>query len=716
MKKVSNEESLYKDLINKIVKLLSKHAHKSFNYKQVAGMLGVEDKIGRQQINKILISLHKQRIILDLQKGKYKINQPSAKSLKGSYVVGKVEMKSSGKAFIICDDFEEDISVSPSNTNRALNGDVVKAFLFPKRKDRQPEGQIIEILTRAKNKFVGIVQISKNFAFMVSDQASMPFDIFIPIDKLNKAKDGQKVLVELTEWPAKAKNPIGKVIEVLGNPGDNDVEMNSILAEFDFPLLFPDNVIKEAEKINFTIPAKEITNRKDLRNVTTFTIDPIDAKDFDDALSVKKLTNNNWEVGVHIADVSYYVKQGNSIDEEAYSRGTSVYLVDRVIPMLPEHLSNNVCSLKPNEDKLCFSVIFEMDENAAIKSQWIGKTIINSNRRFDYDEVQKIIETSEGDYAEEVLTLHNLASVLRTQRMKNGSFAFETNEIKFNLDNNGKPLSVYVKQYLDSNKLVEDFMLLANRKVAEFIGKKTNPGHIKTFVYRVHDEPNPEKLSTFSTFVNKLGYKMNVNSKKEIAKSFEKLLVDINGKGEQNMVSTLAVRTMAKAYYTTVNIGHYGLAFDFYSHFTSPIRRYPDLMVHRLLEIYLNGKPSADAAVYEDKCKHSSEMEKKAADAERASVKYKQVEFLQDKVGQTFEGLISGVSKWGIYVEIIENKCEGMISLRDLKDDFYYLDEENYCVIGQMNSTIYKLGDKVTITVKRADLIKKQLDFAFVTV
>jgi len=623
-------------------------------------------------------------------------------------------MKPSGKAFLLSDEIGEDILIAPNNTNRALNGDKVKVYVFPNRKGRRTEGEVVEIIERAKTKFVGILQASSKFAFVVPDNPSMPVDIFIPKENLNGAKDGEKVMVEITDWPESAKNPFGNIVHVLGKPGDNNVEMNSILAEFGFPLSFPKAVEKEAESISNIISEKEISSRRDFRNAVTFTIDPEDAKDFDDALSISWLPNGNYEVGVHIADVSHYVKPGILVDEEAYERGTSVYLVDRVIPMLPEHLSNELCSLSPHTDKLCFSAVFEMNEKAHIMNEWFGKTIINSNRRFNYEEAQQVIEKGQGDYSKEVLKLHQLSSILRDERFKNGSIAFETTEIKFKLDEKGKPLSVYVREYKDSNKLIEDFMLLANRKVAEFIGKKRNPNEAKTFVYRVHDEPNPEKLTTFSAFVTKLGYRMKTNTRKSTIDSFNKLLNDVTGKGEQNMIENLAVRTMAKAYYTTNNIGHYGLTFDYYTHFTSPIRRYPDLMVHRLLFDYLNQLPSADKAKYEEKCKHSSDMEKLAAEAERASVKYKQVEFLMDKVGQTFEGVISGVSKWGIFVEISENKCEGMVSLRDLEDDFYYLDEENYCVIGQKYGVVYKLGDKVKIIVKRANLSRKQLDFEMV--
>jgi ribonuclease R len=704
------------NLLNDILKVFANNPHLSLNYKQVAAKLNINDRSNRQLLNIMLEDLIKSSAIQEEKRGKYRINPEMVKfySTQKTYITGRVDMKNTGKAYIISDEVPEDVEIAPNNTNRALNGDIVKVYIFPKRKGRRSEGEVVEIIERSKTKFVGIVKVSAKFAFLLPDTSSMPVDIFIPLENLNKAKDGEKAIAEIIDWPENSKNPFGKIIDVLGKPGDHNVEMNSILAEFDFPLSFPKNVEAEAESIPAEIPKKEIEKRRDFRPITTFTIDPEDAKDFDDALSIRWLPDGKIEVGVHIADVSYYIKEGSVLDQEAYLRGTSIYMVDRVIPMLPERLSNGVCSLSPDTDKLCFSAVFTMNEKAEISEQWFGKTIINSNRRFNYEEVQQIIENGSGELSNEILTLNKLAVLLRNERFKNGSIAFETTEVKFRLDDKGKPLGVYIKEIKDSNKLIEDFMLLANRKVAELIGKpgeqNKNP---KTFVYRIHDEPNPEKLSIFSTFVAKLGYKIRTQSRKSTIDSLNKLLEDVVGKGEQNMIESLAIRTMAKAYYSTNNIGHYGLSFTYYTHFTSPIRRYPDLLVHRLLFEYLNGKPSVGKEVYEDKCKHSSEMEKKAADAERASVKYKQVEFLQDKIGVEFEGVISGVSKWGIFVEIKENMCEGMVSLRDMEDDYYYLDEDNYCVIGQRYNKIYKLGDNVKIIVKRANLSRKQLDFSF---
>jgi len=716
--KKKKQKGAQNPLINDILKVFADNPGQSYNYKQVASKLTISDSGNKQLLTILLTDLVSRGSLNEVKRGKYQIN-PALVKFHGSaksYITGVIDMKPTGKAFLISKEIGEDIVIAPNNTNRALNGDKVKVYIFPSRKGRRTEGEVVEILERAKTKFVGIMQLSGKFAFMVPDNASMPVDIFVPRENLNGAKDGEKVMAEITDWPQNAKNPFGNIIHILGKPGDNNVEMNSILAEYGFPLAFPEAVIKDAEKIPYTITEKEISGRRDFRNVVTITIDPEDAKDFDDALSISWLPNGNYEVGVHIADVSHYVKPNGLVDEEAFERGTSVYLVDRVIPMLPENLSNEICSLSPHTDKLCFSAVFELNEKAEILNQWFGKTIINSSRRFNYEEAQLVIETGKGDYAKEVLKLNQLSALLREERFKNGSIAFETTEVKFKLDEKGKPISVYVREYKDSNKLIEDFMLLANRKVAEFIGANKKEACLparqaKTFVYRVHDEPNPEKLGTFTEFVSKLGYRMKTSSRKSTIDSFNKLLSDVTGKGEQNMIENLAIRTMAKAYYTTNNIGHYGLTFDFYTHFTSPIRRYPDLMVHRLLFDYLNKQPSANKELYEDKCKHSSNMEKLAADAERASVKYKQVEFLMGKVGQTFDGVISGVSKWGIFVELSENKCEGMVSLRDLEDDYYYLDEDNYCVIGQRSGNMYKLGDQVKVTVKRANLSKKQLDF-----
>jgi ribonuclease R len=709
-KRVRGAKNLLRD---NILSIFTADPVRLFNYKQVSAKLTIKDKAGRDLVNTILAELLHEEVIEEIRPGKFRLNPAWAREQQdfSNTITGVVDMKNTGKAYVVPEDDSEDIFIAPNNTYHALHGDVVKVMLFPKRKDRKLEGRIVAIEKRAKEQFVGILEVSKKFAFLIPDSRNMPTDIFIPLDSLKGAKNGQKAVARITEWPEHSKNPFGEITDVLGSPGEHNVEMQSILAEHDFPLGFPSHVEKEAEDIPWKIPAEEYKKRKDFREVWTITIDPEDAKDFDDALSLKKLDSGNWEVGVHIADVSHYVKPGTQLDDEAYRRATSVYLVDRVIPMLPEKLSNYVCSLKANEDKLCFSTVFEMDQNAVVIKQWFGRTVINSDRRFNYEEVQEIIEKGKGEFAKEIGVLHGLASKLRDDRFRNGSINFATQEVKFKLAEDGTPISVYIKEQKDSNRLIEDFMLLANRKVAEYIGKKKGQEKPKTFVYRIHDTPSPEKLNTFIEFLGKLGYSLKISSQANLAKSFNELFKQIAGKGEENMIETIAIRTMAKAEYSTDNIGHYGLAFPYYTHFTSPIRRYPDLMVHRLMEHYLDKGSSVNKEIYEDKCGHCSLMERNAIEAERDSVKYKQAEFLLDKIGQEFEGLISGVSKWGIYVEIIGNKCEGMVRLQDLEDDFYYLDEDNYQVIGSRYGQQYKLGDPVRIRVKKIDLNRKQMDF-----
>lgn len=710
-KKASNSE-----FSNHVLEVFLNNASTIFNYRQVAAKMQIENKEKKEHIKKILTQLTQQKKLTEISRGKYKLN-PALKVRKvesAPYITGVVEMKQTGKAYITTAQMDEDVMIAPNNTHNALHGDTVKVYLFPKREGRKLEGEIIEIISRAKHRYVGILQVAKWGAFLIPDNPAIHVDIFIPLELLNGGKNGLKAVVEITDWPEHARNPFGKIITVLGKPGDNDVEMNAILAEFEFPLSFPKEVEAEAEKINETISAQEIAKRRDFRDVFTLTIDPENAKDFDDALSLRKLANGNYEVGVHIADVSHYVQPNSIIDDEAYNRGTSVYLVDRVIPMLPEKLSNNVCSLRPKEDKLCFAAVFELTPDAEVVKQWFGKTVINSNRRFNYEEAQQIIENKSGEYHHEIQILHQLAQHIRDKRFNEGSIAFEKPEVYFVLDAKGHPIDIKVKEYKDSNKLIEEFMLLANKKVAELIGKLKLKNQYRTFVYRIHDLPSDEKLHAFAEFVNKFGYKIKINSQIEISQSINHLLEQISGKPEANMIETLAIRAMAKAKYSTDNIGHYGLAFEYYTHFTSPIRRYPDLMVHRLLEKYLLQQPDENKNVFEEKCLYASKMEQRATEAERASIKYKQVEYLLDKVGETFIGHISGVSKWGIFVEIENNKCEGMVRMKDLDDDFYYLDEENYAVIGQRNGITYKLGDKVKIKIKKADLSRKQLDFIFV--
>ncbi len=699
-----------------IISTFAENPFRAYNYKQIARQLGLRDQASKDLVYNILEELHLAGELTEVKHGKYMLNPESVQKagLARKYVTGYVDMKKTGKAYITPDDGGDDIFIAANNTHRALHGDYVKVLLFPRRKGHKKEGEVVEILERKKTIYAGILELSKNFGFVIPDNENMPFDIFIPKSQIKEGINGMKVVARITEWPEHSNNPFGEIIKVLGKPGDNNVEMQSILVEYNFPLSFPKNVEKEADKIPTAISQQEIRNRKDFRNTWTITIDPFDAKDFDDALSLKKLSGGLWEVGVHIADVSHYVKPKSVIDKEAYSRATSIYLVDRVIPMLPEVLSNNVCSLRPNEDKLTFSAVFKMNDKAEVVEEWFGKTIINSDRRFAYEEVQEIIETEQGEFSKDILQLHHFATILRKKRFEKGAINFNSEEIKFKLDEKGKPIETYVKEQKESNHLVEEFMLLANKKVAERIGKPKDGETPKTFVYRVHDEPNPEKLNTFAQFVKKLGFTLNVSSHKQLASSYNQLFNQIKGRGEEHMIETIAIRTMAKAIYSTDNIGHYGLAFDYYTHFTSPIRRYPDLMVHRLLESYLQGGNSVKKDPLEEKCKHSSDMEKLATEAERASVKYKQIEFMLDKVGKVQEGVISGVSKWGIFVEIVESKSEGLIRFNELKDDYYYLDEDNYRIIGKTHGYVYRLGDKVNVLVKKVDLSTRQMDLQLV--
>lgn len=655
----------------------------------------------------ILYDFIEDDFIKETSKHRYKLNN------RGIEMTGTFQRKSNGKNTFIPDDGGDPILIAERNSAHAMNGDKVKVSFFAKRKHHMIEAEVVEILERSNDTFVGTLSVSKAYAFLLTESRTLANDIFIPKDKLKGGKDGDKAVVKVTEWPQEFKNPIGEVIDILGPAGDNNAEMHAILAEFGLPYVYPKKVVAAAEKISTEIPEDEIAKREDFRNVLTFTCDPADAKDFDDALSIRKAESGLWEVGVHIADVTHYVEEGSIIDKEALNRATSVYLVDRTIPMLPEKLCNNLCSLRPDEDKLAYSVIFELDEDAFVRKSRIVHTIIRSNRRFCYEEVQAIIENQKGEYADEILVLDKMAKKLRERRFKNGAVNFDRVEVKFNIDEKGKPLSVYFKESKDANKLIEEFMLLANRTVAERIGKVGKDKKSKTFVYRVHDLPDPEKLENLSQFISRFGYKLKTSgSRNDITKSLNNLLNDVHGKKEENLIETISVRAMMKAYYSTHNIGHYGLAFDYYTHFTSPIRRYPDMMVHRLLTHYLEEEGrSANLKKYESMCEQSSKMEEVAAQAERASIKYKQVEFMSDKIGQVFEGVISGISEWGIYVELNESKCEGMVPMRDLDDDYYEFDEKNYCLRGRRDHHVYQLGDAMKVKVARADLEKKQLDF-----
>ncbi|MDR0995641.1 MAG: ribonuclease R [Tannerella sp.] len=677
-----------------------------FNYKQISKQIGIESQAQKLLVVDLLYELAADDFITEVDRGRYRLN------LLGTQATGIFQRRSNGKNSFLPEDGGTAVFVAERNSGHAMDGDKVRVQLLAKRKGAAAEAEVVEILERVERTYIGKLQVAKTYAFLVTEDKTLANDIFISRDKLHGGKNGEKAVVRITEWPKDAKNPFGEVIDVLGQAGKNTTEMHAILAEFGLPYKYPASVEKAAERIPETVPKEEIAKREDFRDVCTFTIDPKDAKDFDDALSARRLKNGNWEVGVHIADVTYYVKPDSVIEREAQQRATSVYLVDRTIPMLPERLSNGICSLRPDEEKLCFSVIFELDANAEVKASHICRTLIRSNRRFTYEEAQQVIETGKGDCCKEILALDTLAKKLRARRFRNGAINFDRYEVKFEIDEQGRPLSVYFKESTDANKLIEEFMLLANRTVAEFVGRPPKGKKPKTFVYRIHEQPNPEKLENFATFIRRFGYKMKAEgSGQDISKSINKLLDNAKGKPEENLVETLAIRSMQKARYTTDNLGHYGLAFDFYTHFTSPIRRYPDMMVHRLLERYLAGGRSAQKEKYEELCRHSSQMEQLAANAERASIKYKQVEYMGQRLGQTYDGVISGVTEWGLYVEINENKCEGLVPIRDLQDDYYEFDEKNYCLMGRRSHRQFRLGDPIRIQVANANLERKQLDF-----
>ncbi len=695
---------------NMLLEMFCAMPNEAFTEIDICTALAVRGREQQRDVSRALKKLIDGAAIVRASQDQYALN----KVLIENAPKGKVDMTSNGTIYIVMEEGGRDVLVKQRYSMNCLPADVVRVVITKKSKNgSKPEGMIVSITQRANKRYVGVLEIKNGTAFVQSDTGRIP-DIYIPIRELKGAKDGQKVLVRLVDWPDTMRSPLGEIVDVLGNSGDNDTEMHAILAEYDLPYVYPKEVEQAADRIDAEISETEIASRRDMRAVTTFTIDPVDAKDFDDALSIRRLENGLIEVGVHIADVSYYVKENDIIDTEAQERATSVYLVDRTIPMLPERLCNNLCSLRPNEDKLSYSAIFEMDDEANIVKEWFGRTIMHSDRRFTYEQAQEIIETEQGDFKDEVLELNRLARILRKNRFKNGSISFERSEPKFVLDDKGKPEGVYFKVSQEAHQLIEEFMLQANRSVAEFIGRKKNNAKEKTFVYRIHDVPNPDKLSEFRSFITRFGYALKETEGKALAKGLNSILKEIHGKAEENLISTLAIRSMAKATYTTQNIGHYGLSFDFYTHFTSPIRRYPDMMVHRLLTHYLDGGSSVDKEYYEHQCEHSSDMEIKAANAERASIKYKMVEYMSDKIGERFEGHISGVTEWGIYVELEETGIEGMVALRDIDGDYYSFDADNYRVVGNRTEQTYTLGDKVTIEVRRADLKRKQLDFMLV--
>ncbi|MCX4311484.1 MAG: ribonuclease R [Muribaculaceae bacterium] len=688
---------------------VSNQENNTFNYRQVSHAIGVDDTSSQRTIALYLAELAFDGDLIEVSPGKYKAPQRS------SVTTGVFIRRSNGKNSVTTDTDGEVIFVAERNSMHALNGDRVRVNIAARRKGIEPEAEVIEIIEKKDQTFTGTLKVDKHFGYLTTDSKFLANDIFIPKAKLRGGKTGDKAVVKITGWEDDAKNPKGEVIDILGRTGENNAEIHAILAEYGLPYKYPEAVEKAAAKIDAGITDEVVAAREDMREVTTFTIDPKDAKDFDDALSIRQLPSGNYEIGVHIADVTHYVTPSSIIEREAQSRATSVYLVDRVVPMLPEHLSNGICSLRPDEDKLTFSCIFEMDENAQVINSHIARTVTRSDRRFTYEEAQAVIETGEGDFRDEILTLDRLAKILRRERFEGGAVEFDRPEVRFDIDENGHPIGVHTKVSKDANKLIEEFMLLANRTVATVIGKPAGRKKPKAFPYRIHDMPDATKLTNLSALARNFGYKVKTSgSSREVNTSINRMLADIKGTPEENLLSTLAIRSMAKAAYSVNNIGHYGLAFDYYTHFTSPIRRYPDMMVHRLLERYLAGGRSVNLEKLEDQCKHSSEMEQLAATAERSSIKYKQVEYMADRLGEVFSGVISGVTEWGLYVELDDNKCEGLVPMRDLADDYYDFDEKNYCLVGRRHNNRYRLGDMVTVQVARADINKRMLDFVLV--
>ena len=692
-----------------ILHLFRDFPNTQFTLKYLASVSGGASKEGRRETFEILSRLFDEGIVEECAREKYRLSQQHR-----PHYEGVASMTQSGSVYVAVEGLENDIFVQARNAYNTLDGDRVEVAVIHRGRDGQFEGEITRIIERSRKPYVGIAEVGAHQIFVRADSRRMPMDIYLSKRTWPDVRDGEKVVVRIVDWQPGSKSPVGELVERLGIAGNNDTEMHAILAEYELPYRFEPEVEEAAAAIDGRVTAREIAQRRDFRKVTTFTVDPADAKDFDDALSVRKIKDGVWEIGVHIADVTHYVKPHSVIDDEAVERGTSVYLVDRTVPMLPERLSNELCSLRPNETSLCFSAVFTLNENLEILDEWFGRTVIHSDRRFTYAEAQEVIETGRGDFAEEILTLNRLAQALRAQRFKNGAISFEREEVKFRLDEDGKPLGVYFKEQKESNQMIEEFMLLANRRVAEFCAHRRNEkgrAVARTMVFRVHDAPSEEKLDRFRQFILRFGHVFKASKGRAVAREMNKLFKQIKGSTEENAVSTMAVRSMAKAFYTTDNIGHYGLAFQYYTHFTSPIRRYPDMMVHRLLAHYLADGKSVEKEPVEDLCARASDREIVAAEAERASIKYKMVEFMKQHIGEEFDGHISGLTEWGVYVELDETHIEGMSFLRDIEGDFFLFDEQQYEIIGRSTGIRLTLGDAVRIRVKRADLQKRQLDF-----